>query len=649
MTSEGPIVASKSDPGNEVHGIAAPQIVHRRLPWKRRHAAILRLTGCFISVTLAAAAVDFFNKGLAGANFIWVANGLLLAYLLLAPRWRWPIYLSIGIAAHMTAFLLTQGCWHWADPVFAGLDALEVLLGASMLRRRSAQLPRFIDFSYVLRFVACAAIAAPVIVGLIFTLISVIWWHHPAGKAFFNWAAIDGLGAVVVTPACVAIFQTRFKSPKGPRKSWVYLALLVAVTITAFSRTSVPVLSFTYPLLLLILLGLGLGWASLATLFVAGAEGWIATHRGGSLAISVAGAGAAISLRLQAFVVAAMLILYIVSVVIERQRAIERRLQKIAAQYALVTENSRDVIILADIQGRRYFVSPAAEAMTGWKPEELLQQRATDLVHPEDLDTVEALRDALGTKTEGAMIECRVRKVNGEYIWVEASLRVVRDPETGFPSGLLNMVRDITERKQAETQLQSAFHDMETLAVMDALTGLSNRRRFDQCLATEWRRALRDRKPLSMLLIDADLFKSFNDSYGHLSGDSCLKQIAEAALSVVTRPGDLVARFGGEEFAVILPNTGNQGALLVANEICAAMRRCNLSHNGSPYGIMTVSAGCATMVPKLGQHGEDLIQMADEALYKAKRAGRNRVCNANTMDRVAADKAKIDPLTATAN
>jgi diguanylate cyclase (GGDEF)-like protein len=207
----------------------------------------------------------------------------------------------------------------------------------------------------------------------------------------------------------------------------------------------------------------------------------------------------------------------------------------------------------------------------------------------------------------------------------------VRDPVTGAPTGILNMVRDITERKQAEQKLQEAYRAVETLAITDALTGLANRRQFDQCLTTEWRRGLRDRNPLAMLLIDVDLFKSYNDTYGHVRGDSCLKQIAEAALDAAARPGDLVARFGGEEFAVILPNTDSEGALQVANEICDGLRRRSLEHSTNPLGILTISVGCAAMVPSLGQHAIHLIELADEALYTAKRNGRSQVCTCNAM------------------
>ena len=188
-------------------------------------------------------------------------------------------------------------------------------------------------------------------------------------------------------------------------------------------------------------------------------------------------------------------------------------------------------------------------------------------------------------------------------------------------------MREITERKLAEQQLADAYSTLETLAVTDALTGLANRRSFDQCLATEWRRATRDRKPLSLLLIDVDLFKTYNDTYGHLRGDSCLKQIAEAAQDVVSRPGDLVARFGGEEFAAILPNTGKSGALQIAHDICAVMRNRQLPHSSNPLGIVTVSVGCATLTPQLGERTACLIDRADKALYQAKRTGRNRACS----------------------
>ena len=168
---------------------------------------------------------------------------------------------------------------------------------------------------------------------------------------------------------------------------------------------------------------------------------------------------------------------------------------------------------------------------------------------------------------------------------------------------------------------------MTDLAATDPLTHLANRRAFDQCLANEWRRCLRDRLPLSVLLIDADWFKSYNDAYGHPRGDICLKHIADSALEAVARSSDLVARIGGEEFGVILPNTYSEGARQVAENIRAALRGRKVSHAANPSGCVTISVGTATMVPTLGDHANTLIQRADEALYRSKHAGRDRVCD----------------------
>ncbi len=214
-------------------------------------------------------------------------------------------------------------------------------------------------------------------------------------------------------------------------------------------------------------------------------------------------------------------------------------------------------------------------------------------------------------------------------MWVEANLRPVRNSTSGTAIGILNMVRDISDRKRAELELKQANVALEALVVTDPLTGVANRRRFDQCLSNEWRCGMRNHLPLSLLVLDVDWFKSFNDTYGHPRGDSCLKQIAEAALDAVNRPGDVVARIGGEEFAVILPNTHASGALDVAEQICAGVRRRHLPHSTNPIGCVTISIGCATVIPNLGQHSTLLMQCADDALYAAKHGGRNQVCSAD--------------------
>ncbi len=604
-------------------GMSAMMNAHPQTPWLRRHGFAMRLAGCSLLIAAATVYIRYLPWG---NHLIWLANGVLLAYLLTTPRRRWPALLGASFVVQTFAALLVESQWQ-LNLMRTALNLAEVFISAHLLRRGSTQWPRFTDRTFLLRFIAFGVLAGPLAIGALYGPIAYLWLHDPLLHSMLQWTVADALGAAVATPACVAILRIRFRAKLDSKKHSVYFFLLVAVTLVAFSQTKIPFLFFIYPLLLLVLLRLGLAWAAMATLFVAAVGSWFTIRNEGPFALSTSLSPLEPTFLLQVFIAAGMFMVYTVSVVLESQHVIERRLQKIVARHSLVTENSRDVIILADFNGNRRFVSAAAQQMVGWTSQEVMNQKSSELVHPDDLLKAASVVRELYSGAEDATIVCRVMKRNREYLWVEASLRVVRNPVTGAPTGILNMVRDISERKQAEQKLQEAYKAVETLAITDALTGLANRRQFDQCLTNEWRRGLRDRNPLAMLLIDVDLFKSYNDTYGHVRGDSCLKQIAEAALDVVARPGDLVARFGGEEFAVILPNTGSEGALQVANEICDGLRHRKLAHSANPLGFLTISVGCASVVPSLGQHAINLIELADGALYAAKRNGRNQACS----------------------
>ncbi len=174
-------------------------------------------------------------------------------------------------------------------------------------------------------------------------------------------------------------------------------------------------------------------------------------------------------------------------------------------------------------------------------------------------------------------------------------------------------------------ELEQVNQGLKQLAVIDCLTEVANRRRFDQYLAVEWKRLAREKNCLSLIMCDVDHFKLYNDAYGHQAGDLCLYKIAQAINNTVKRPGDLVARYGGEEFAVILPNTDLKGAKHVAQEIFDHIETLKIPHINSPVNLyVTISVGMVSSKPSKKYESEDLIAAADQNLYKAKELGRNQ-------------------------
>jgi diguanylate cyclase (GGDEF)-like protein/PAS domain S-box-containing protein len=196
----------------------------------------------------------------------------------------------------------------------------------------------------------------------------------------------------------------------------------------------------------------------------------------------------------------------------------------------------------------------------------------------------------------------------------------------GGTIGLIEGFKDITERKRMEEELQKANRELQRLTVIDGLTQIANRRRFDESLQREWSRMARDKKPLSLIMCDVDCFKLYNDNYGHLLGDDCLRLVARVINDCSNRPGDLAARYGGEEFAVLLPDTDTEGAVHVAESIRTKVQELKIVHAFSPaHEYVTLSLGVFSVIPEHGSNPQSLVEASDRALYEAKRAGRNQV------------------------
>ncbi|MBV9736105.1 MAG: diguanylate cyclase [Acidisphaera sp.] len=300
----------------------------------------------------------------------------------------------------------------------------------------------------------------------------------------------------------------------------------------------------------------------------------------------------------------------------ERQRA--------EALFRLIAEHSTDAIICVGADEVRRYASPAFFAITGWRAEETLGKRWRDYVHPDDRATVDDSLDELRRGVGMVVCTYRYMRKDGSSVWVEGRFQPVRQG-SGAGTEFIGNIRDISRRKEIEEKLAAVNAELQALSLTDPLTGLANRRRFDETVAGEWNRAMREVLPISLLMIDVDRFKAYNDQYGHQKGDECLRAIAAAIEGAVLRAGDLPARYGGEEFAVVLPSTSAAAGEQIAERVRAAVAALRIPHMRAPSGRASVSVGLATLMPDRGAQPAELVEAADAALYRAKQNGRNRV------------------------
>lgn len=280
-----------------------------------------------------------------------------------------------------------------------------------------------------------------------------------------------------------------------------------------------------------------------------------------------------------------------------------------------------DMIIWLDAGGRYVFVNEAATRLLGYTAEELSRLRVWD-VDPtfDEQRWHDHWRDV---EEQGSFkLETVNRSKSGQDIPIEVTVNLV---EYGGTRYNCSIVRDITERKRVEAELRALHERILHLSITDALTQLANRRHFDAVLEGELHRHAHSGEPLSLIMLDVDAFKAFNDCYGHIEGDECLRQVG-AILSDAMRPGDLAARYGGEEFACILPATDRVRTLAVAERIRAGILSLAIPHMASPVAnVVTGSLGALTASHPAQAGARDLLAAADRHLYRAKRQGRNRV------------------------
>jgi diguanylate cyclase (GGDEF)-like protein/PAS domain S-box-containing protein len=280
---------------------------------------------------------------------------------------------------------------------------------------------------------------------------------------------------------------------------------------------------------------------------------------------------------------------------------------------------------LIDRSGRYIVVNTAYAAIHELDPARLIGNRIENFVP----GALAQLRQDL------AVLDAGLRVADREIVWKERVFHELIQPvrnSDGQVMALTSTLVDITSRKQAERILEKNHRRWQFHASHDHLTGLPNRRHMDEAIDQQLRRAVQDTTPLSVLMIDVDMFKDYNDHVGHLQGDECLRSVARQLRQVMRRSSDVMGRYGGEEFMAVLPGTGAAHGLRIALNALQEVRNLQLAHPTSPFGCVTLSIGVATFddfsrKASVAQQRSELIGQADRALYDAKAQGRNTVCS----------------------
>lgn len=304
------------------------------------------------------------------------------------------------------------------------------------------------------------------------------------------------------------------------------------------------------------------------------------------------------------------------------------------ALYRSILNASPDDITITDLEGNILMISPAAKRMFGFDMDfnSFVGMKILDFLIPMDVERAKRNIKAIIDNGPIRPNEYRAIRQDHSVFDIEVNSGLIHNAN-GEPTKMVFIIRDITERKSAEMKINELLNQLEiekniatVNSVTDSLTGLSNRRYFDDTIKTEFYRLKRSGSPLSLIMIDVDHFKNFNDHYGHVAGDHCLIRIGTLLKTIVNRSPDVVARYGGEEFVVILPETESLGASLIANRIRLGVEELNIPHVLSDTADrITVSCGVISIKPMELMSPMQVVSLADEALYRAKHQGRNQV------------------------
>jgi diguanylate cyclase (GGDEF)-like protein/PAS domain S-box-containing protein len=296
--------------------------------------------------------------------------------------------------------------------------------------------------------------------------------------------------------------------------------------------------------------------------------------------------------------------------------------------YRTLLESTKAIPWRIDWATMRFtYIGPQIEELLGWSPSSWLSVNDwADRIHEEDRQ--KTVDFCVAQSQQGADHEADYRALtrDGDHVWIRDVVHVVRRDD-GSVDSLVGFMFDITARKQSEDKILQLQRELEVLSYRDSLTGVANRRMFDTMYPVEWAKARATGEPLSLVVIDIDYFKQYNDHYGHVQGDECLRRVAKAMDEGASRSRDMCARLGGEEFVLLLPATDAEAARNVAERCRKLLGQKQIPHARSGVGrLVTVSLGVGTIVPGPQDDPAVFLDRIDRRLYQAKSAGRDRIC-----------------------
>jgi diguanylate cyclase (GGDEF)-like protein/PAS domain S-box-containing protein len=565
----------------------------------------------FIAASVAVALTRYDG----GIAFLWIATPLLIADLMTRPRRQWlASILPCAVASALATSLFGMG-WEMALP-FAAINTFEAFLAAWVFRRYGHPLRPLGSLSWLLHFVISVGLIAPAVCAALAALTFWAFGHSP-GAAFVHYFTGRALGNITLTPLAMLIAQGgverifRHARRHDAATAVGLLLLVVATSITVFAQARMPLLFLPILPIILVTFRVGHGGTAMAIVLLALVGGGATLLGLGPIQFIDLAEGERIQF-LQFYLATTVLTVLPVAAELQQRSRLNRALRLSEERYRLMAEHSTDILLHLELDGRIRYVSPSIHQLGGHDPKALVGTNIAALVAPEDEQQAHAAHLAtIVARGKTRTYDTLALTATGEKRWFESRSCALLD-EHGEVESLLSLVRDISKRKAREVRLTED-------ALTDTLTGLANRRGFRAAIELS---AADQRAPSSscIAVLDLDHFKRINDRFGHDAGDQVLREFAQIARAMV-REQDLVARVGGEEFAIFFPGTSVAQAMEVCDRLRVRTARTVIT-SGKARMWVTVSGGVAP----LGAGGiDDAFPIADAALYEAKRNGRDQL------------------------